>query len=135
MRIAFVTGSCAKYQIAAEHLHPFGIELEHVALDLIEIQSASAEQIARHKAAQAFETLGRACIVEDSGFGIDELGGYPGTNIKQLIATAGSRTVAHLGDLTTSRACTSTAALIYFDHAGNHPCHRRVRALISCSNP
>lgn len=50
---------------------------------------------------------------------IDELAGYPGTNIKQLIAAAGAKAVAHLAHLTATRACTSIAALVYVDDIGN----------------
>lgn len=118
MKIAFVSGSRAKYGIAAEHLAPFGVELEHVNLDLVEIQSPSVQKIADHKARQAFQILGRELIVEDSSFAIDELAGFPGTNVKQLITCAGAKAVAHLADLTSTRACTSTAALVYIDAAG-----------------
>jgi XTP/dITP diphosphohydrolase len=128
VKIAFVTGSPAKYAIAVEHVRHLGIQLEHVSLELVEIQSPSVEAIAEHKAAQAFDRLGRACMVEDSAFGIDELGGYPGTNVKHLIAAAGAKAVAHLAHLTTTRACTSTAALVYVDDASKHHVFTHTRA-------
>lgn len=116
--ISMVTSSPAKYAIAAEHVCPHGINLVHVDLCLPEPQTTSVEQIAAAKAKHAFAHLGQPVVVEDSGFGLDDLGGYPGALVKHLITAAGAAAVAHLADLTTTRACTSTAALAYADLHG-----------------
>lgn len=116
--LAMATSSTAKFTIAADHVATHGIQLERVALDLMEIQDVDVAAVARHKARQAFEQLGRPVIVEDSAFGLDELDGYPGALVKHLIDAAGARGMAHLADLTATRACTSTAALAYADDAG-----------------
>lgn len=116
--ISMVTSSPAKYAIAVDHVRPHGIDLAHVDLCLPELQTTSVEQIAAAKAKQAFAHLGRPVIVEDSGFGLDDLDGYPGAMVKHLINAGGAAAVAHLADLTTTRACTSTAALAYADLTG-----------------
>ncbi len=76
--ITFVTSNTRKFATAVEHLSPAGIELEQVALDLDEIQADSVVPVALHKAQQAFRALHRPVIIEDSGFYIDELDGFPG---------------------------------------------------------
>lgn len=116
--LAFVTGSSAKFGIAAQHLAPFGIAIEQVPFDLPEIQSTSVVDVAVHKARAAYAQLGRALFVEDSGFVLDELG-WPGPMIRQFVDAAGAAGVAHLADLTATRACTSTAALVYIDPTGH----------------
>lgn len=116
--IAMVTTSPAKYAIAADHIRPHGVDLVHVDLCLPELQTTNVEQIAAAKARQAYAELGRPVIVEDSAFGLDDLDGYPGALVKHLITAGGAAAVAHLADLTNTRACTSTAALAYADLHG-----------------
>ncbi|MCP2323579.1 GrpB-like predicted nucleotidyltransferase (UPF0157 family)/ADP-ribose pyrophosphatase YjhB (NUDIX family)/inosine/xanthosine triphosphate pyrophosphatase family protein [Hamadaea flava] len=117
-QIVMVTGSTAKHAIAAELITPYGIDLAHVDLVLPELQSTDVEVIAAGKAKHAYAELGRPVIVEASGFGLDDLNGYPGALVKQLITAGGAAAVALLADLTTTRACTSTAALAYADAYG-----------------
>jgi inosine/xanthosine triphosphate pyrophosphatase family protein len=75
--IAFVTSNPGKFATACEHLSPIGVQLEQVRLDLDEIQSNSVMTVALHKAQQAFRVLRRPLIIEDSGFYIDQLNGFP----------------------------------------------------------
>jgi S-adenosylmethionine:tRNA ribosyltransferase-isomerase len=118
MPIAFVTGNAGKLASAAEHLAPLGIDLEQVALELDEIQSTDVRDVAMHKAQQAFRALKRPLIIEDSGFGIDELGGFPGPMIKHLVGAVGARGIARLADLTEHRRCRFTSVLVYIDAHG-----------------
>ena len=114
-RIAFVTSNARKFATAVEHLSPACIELEQVTLDLDEIQSDSVNSVALHKAQQAFRVLHRPVIIEDSGFYIDELNGFPGPFIKYVIKALGAEGIARLADLTTTRACHFESVLIYID--------------------
>lgn len=117
-RIVFVTGNAGKFATASEHLAPLGIELEQVKLDLDEIQSACVEDVAMHKAQQAFRLLKRPLFIEDSGFGIDELGGYPGPMIKHLLAAVGASGIARMADLTETRSARFVSTLVYIDAHG-----------------
>ncbi|MEU2738209.1 non-canonical purine NTP pyrophosphatase [Streptomyces sp. NPDC007095] len=78
IKVAMCTGNSGKFRTAQEHLAPWGIEVEQVALELDEIQTTSVAEIAQHKARQAFAVLGRPLFVEDSGFYIEEFGGGRG---------------------------------------------------------
>ena len=101
--IAFVTSNSQKLATAREHLEPFGVDLEQVRLDLDEIQSASVRAVALHKAQQAFRLLRRPLIVEDSGFYIDELNGFPGPLVKFVVQSLRAEGIARLADLTATR--------------------------------
>ncbi|MGH3851582.1 MAG: non-canonical purine NTP pyrophosphatase, partial [Pseudonocardiaceae bacterium] len=116
--IAFVTSNTRKFTTAVEHLSPAGIELEQVTLDLDEIQSDSVTSVALHKAQQAFRILHRPVIIEDSGFYIDELDGFPGPFVKYVIKSLGAGGVARLTDLTTTRHCHFEGVLVYIDAHG-----------------
>ncbi|MGH3897352.1 MAG: non-canonical purine NTP pyrophosphatase [Pseudonocardiaceae bacterium] len=99
-----------KFATAVEHLSPAGIELEQITLDLNEIQADSVTSVALHKAQQAFRALHRPIIIEDSGFYIDELDGFPGPFVKYVIKSLGAGGVARLADLTTTRTAISKAS-------------------------
>lgn len=116
--IAFVTSNSGKYSTACDHLSPIGIELEHVRLDLDEIQSDSVATVALHKAQHAFRILRRPLIIEDSGFYIDELDCFPGPFVKYVIKSIGARGMARLADLTTTRRCHFEGVLVYLDAHG-----------------
>jgi XTP/dITP diphosphohydrolase len=118
MKIAFATGNDLKFATAVAHLAALPVELEQVRVDLDEIQSADIRAVALHKAQQAFGRLLRPVIVEDSGFGLDELGGYPGPMVKYTVAAIGARGIARLADLTATRACRYTSCLVYVDQSG-----------------
>lgn len=116
--IAFVTGNGKKFATAAEHLARQGIAVEQVPLHLDEIQHNSVSEVALHKARQAYDTLPRPLFVEDSGFGITEFGGWPGPMAKHLVDAVGAAGIAHIADLTATRACRFVSALVFIDRAG-----------------
>ncbi|MGW6599411.1 non-canonical purine NTP pyrophosphatase [Streptomyces sp. NPDC055036] len=117
-RLAYCTGNAGKFATAQEHLAPWGIEIEQVSVDLDEIQTTSVEEIARHKARQAFSLLGRPLFVEDSGFFIDEFNGWPGPMVKHALEAIGPRGLTHLADLTAKRTCWFASAVVYVDVCG-----------------
>lgn len=117
-RIAFVTGNAGKFATAREHLASLGVELEQVALDLDEIQSSSVQEVALHKAQQAFRVLRQPVIIEDSGFYIDELNGFPGPSVKFVIKSLGAEGIARLADQTATRTCHFQGVLVYIDDHG-----------------
>ncbi|MGW2890804.1 non-canonical purine NTP pyrophosphatase [Streptomyces griseoruber] len=117
-KVAMCTGNAGKFRTAQEHLAPWGIEVEQVALDLDEIQTTSVAEIACHKARQAFEVLKRPLFVEDSGFYIEEFGGWPGPMVKQALEAFGPAGLTHLADLTENRTCRFASAAVYADAEG-----------------
>jgi XTP/dITP diphosphohydrolase len=117
-RIAFVTSNSGKFETASEHLALLEVELEQITLGLDEIQSSSVEEVALHKAQQAFRVLRRPLIVEDSGFYIDELGGFPGPLVKHVIQSIGAEGVARLADRTSTRRCHFEGVLVHIDAHG-----------------
>lgn len=59
-----------------------GAEMETIALELPELQSASLEEIVRAKLEAAYAKVGRPVLVEDISFEIGCLNGFPGPFIK-----------------------------------------------------
>jgi non-canonical purine NTP pyrophosphatase (RdgB/HAM1 family) len=117
--VAMVTSNPAKAATAREHLGPFGIGVEHVAMEMEEIRSVSAEEVAVHKARQAYAALGRPVMCEDSGFCITELGGFPGALARPVTRQLATEGLIRLAGLTASRSAHFTSALAYLDHHGS----------------
>lgn len=118
--IAFVTSNTGKVATSVEHLGPLGVMLDQVRLELDEIQSRSVQEVALHKAQQAFEVLRRPLVIEDSGFYIDEFDGFPGPLVRYVINALGAEGIARLADLTETRRCHFEGVLVYIDAHGAH---------------
>lgn len=114
--VSFVTRNDAKLAAARESLR--GVDVRAVGVELDEIQSVDVREVAVHKARQAHRVIGGAVIVEDSGFAIDELDGYPGALVKPLLTTVGARGLVALADLTGSRSARFTSVLVYIGPDG-----------------
>jgi len=108
--LVFVTSNVGKLREAEAVL---GTPLEHHALDLDELQSLDLEEVVRHKAAAAFERLGRPVLVEDTGLGLAGLGGFPGPLVKFLLACVGPEGICALarcfGDDAATARCVACA--------------------------
>ena len=112
LRFTLVTGNRHKL-IEAERI--LGAKLEHEPLDLPEIQSLDLLEVLRAKGEEAWRRLKRPVVVEETGFDIDALGGFPGPLVKWMLEAAGaegiSRTAHGLGDPRATARC----ALLFMD--------------------
>lgn len=76
--IYYVTGSWHKFESAKGHLASHGIKIKQKTLDIKEIQSDSIREIAIDKARKAFAKIKKPLFVNDSGWYITALNGFPG---------------------------------------------------------
>lgn len=82
MNITFITGNQHKADYLAKYLgHP----VDHVKLDLEEIQSLDLKTIVEHKVRQAYAILQKPVIVEDVSLEFLALGGLPGPFIRYFV--------------------------------------------------
>ncbi len=77
--VTFITGNQNKADYLSKYL---GYTVNHVKLNLDEIQSTDLNEIAEHKVKQAYELIKKPVIVEDVALEFDALGGLPGPFIK-----------------------------------------------------
>ncbi len=78
MQILYVTSNQNKFRYGVRRLEKYELDLVQETMDFVEIQSESIEEIARHKGVQAFELLKKPLLVNDSGWNIPALNGFPG---------------------------------------------------------
>ncbi len=78
----YVTGNVNK----AKHFSAMlGRDIEHVAVDVEEIQSLDVREVVAHKARAAYEKIKRPVIVEDTTLVFTALGALPGPLIKWFL--------------------------------------------------
>ncbi len=119
MMVLFVTSNTGKLSEAQAHLQP--IEVEQLKLDLDEPRG-SLEEIAMAKALQAYREVGKALFVEDSGFFIESLGGFPGAYSAHVLKHLSLSDVVALIDKKekegATRAAYFKAVVAYIDDSG-----------------
>lgn len=115
-RISFVTGNEGKVSTANLALEDFDVELVQREVEIKEIQSLSIEEIAKDKVKSAYRKLGEEVVVEDGGFFVEGLDGFPGHYVKFVLKTIG---VEGLLKLTDSRKCYFKDVVAYTEDGEN----------------
>lgn len=80
----YITSNESKLRLAERYLTPYGISVEGASPALTEIQSDNIEEVAADKARQAFAVLQKPLFVNDVGWHIPALGGFPGPYMKYI---------------------------------------------------
>jgi XTP/dITP diphosphohydrolase len=117
VRITLVTGNAGK---AAEVAAFFGglVEVDHVALEIPELRSNDIAEIARGKARYAFDQLKIPLLVDDTGFFIDALGGFPGPYAAYVLNSIGNTGILKLMEGISDRHAMFTTGIAYADEKG-----------------
>lgn len=110
-KITFITGNQKKADYLAKYL---GFPVEHIKLDLDEIQSLDLKEIVEHKVRQAYEKIKKPVIVEDVSLEFAALGRLPGTFIKFFVDEVPFETICSMIDGKTRKA-TARCVFGYFD--------------------
>ena len=80
----FVTSNDHKVKTAEAVCGPANITFDHKRIDLLEIQAADGEEVARHKVQQAFEACNSPVVVTDDNWNIPALRGFPGPYMRYV---------------------------------------------------
>lgn len=117
MRLAVVTGNPHKAEEMAAFLEGT-VEVEHVSLDCPEYRDDEVGPIAREKARFAYETLCRPLIVDDTGFFVSALRGFPGPYAAYVLRTLGNEGMLRLLEGAADRSAFFVTAVAYADADG-----------------
>jgi len=94
------------------------LEVTHIALEIPEHRSDDVGEIARGKAQYAYNQLQTPLIVDDTGFSIDALNGFPGPYAAYVLHTIGNTGIQKLMDGVKNRQAHFTTAIAYADESG-----------------
>ena len=117
MKITVVTSNANK----AREVEAFfrGIaEVDYVSFECPEFRSDDVGAIAREKARFAYETLHVPLIVDDTGFFITALSGFPGPYAAYVLETIGIPGILRLMEGQTDRSAHFETAIAYADDEG-----------------
>lgn len=118
--VHFATTNKGKVDSLRSVLSPHGIEVIHENISLPEPRTDDLKEIARQKAAIAFETLQKPVIAQDSGFYIDSLNGFPRAFVNFALETIGVEGILKLVE-EKPRECEFRNCLAYFDEQLDKP--------------
>lgn len=115
--ITFVTGNQKKV-IELERI--LDRKLQHIKIDLPEIQSLSLDEVVTAKAKAAYEEIKGPVIVEDTALVFHTLGKLPGTFIKWFADELDYDGLCSLLDGKTDRSATVSACIAFCDGRETH---------------
>jgi XTP/dITP diphosphohydrolase len=117
MKLTIVTSNANK---AVEVAAFFGgsLEVTHISLDIPEHRSDDVGAIAKGKAQYAYDQLRTPLIVDDTGFSIDALNGFPGPYAAYVLHTLGNTGILKLMEGVKNRNAHFTTAIAYADTSG-----------------
>lgn len=116
--LTFVTSNKGKFawlERALQLADITHIRAEMHALDLLEIQSENLAEISLYKARQAYALLQKPVIVQDSGFYIKQLNGFPGPFARYMFDQMGVDAIAKLAGTLTDKSCAFDNVLTYMN--------------------
>ena len=114
MKLFFLTKNRGKLKEARRTLADFGIKVEQLEEDRIEIQSDDLREIALYSIKQV-STDNLPIIVEDAGLFIETLNGFPGPYSSYIYKTIGCRGILKLMEGVRDRHARFKSAVAYFD--------------------
>lgn len=119
--IYFITTNAAKYKGLAKRFTSLDIELKQHDAELSELQLMKGEAIIQHKLQQAKKLLpNKKVLVDDRGFYIKALHGFPGPLIKPVLQTIGINGLLQLMNDQSDRQVSFISAIGYFDGQKDH---------------
>ncbi len=110
-KITFITGNQDKADYLAKYL---GYPVDHIKLDIEEIQSLDLKEIVEDKVKKAYEKIHKPVIVEDVSLEFEALGGLPGPFIRYFVDYVPFKTICSMVD-GQSRKATARCVFGYFD--------------------
>ena len=114
MKITMVTSNAGKAAEVAAFFNGL-LEVEHVALEVPEHRSSDVAEIARRKAQYAYSQLNTPLIMDDTGFFIDALNGFPGTYAAFVLNSIGNAGILKLREGIRDRNARFTTGIAYAD--------------------
>jgi non-canonical purine NTP pyrophosphatase (RdgB/HAM1 family) len=127
-RPTFITSNPSKAEQLGWHL---GIELDHMAAEVPEIQSLSLAEIVEHKAKAAYEIAKGPVLVEDTSLVFHALGKLPGPLIKWFLTELDNYGLCQLLNGYPDRSATASVLFGYYDGRELHTFEGRAKGSIA----
>ena len=113
MEIDFITGNKHKIEQANNDLSKYGIHVNHRNFDFREIQTIDNEEVATDKALQVIDKVSNEFIIEDTGFYIEALNGFPGALFKYVFGFLGYQKLLKMLEVENNRGAYFKGVIVY----------------------
>jgi XTP/dITP diphosphohydrolase len=117
-RLVLVTQNQHKLKELKPLFKKYNVTFDTTSLEKYEIRSESIEEIAREAARIAYETIQKPVVVDDTGFFVASLNGFPGSYAGIVLNFIGFDGILRLMTDKAERASVFKTAVGYFD--GQH---------------
>ena len=119
--VYFITSNQRKFASLQKLLQPLGVDLQQLDYDFNEGRGLDIQTIAKSKLSQAKKVFpNKRLIVDDRGFFIPALKGFPGAIVKLLLDSFSYPGIIKLMQGETDRRAIFSFAVGYFDGAEDH---------------
>ena len=112
MKVYFVTKNKLKFEEDRELLAGHGIDVEHIDMEVPEIQ-AEPEEIAKCKARHAAKQTGKPCFTDDTALCFNALNSLPGEYVKFFVEKLGLQKMVKLLDGFDDKTAKAVALVAY----------------------
>ncbi|MDO8451804.1 MAG: non-canonical purine NTP pyrophosphatase [bacterium] len=129
-KLTFITGNAAKAKYLSNYFH---LPVEHMKLDLQEIQSLDLKEVVEDKARRAYEIVKSPVIVEDVSLVFTGMKKLPGPLIKWFLETLGNEGLCRLLDGSDDRSALAEVEYAICDESGVHTFRGAVEGMIAQS--
>ncbi len=119
MKINLVTGNKNKIKEYKEILSKEDIEVEHLDIDYPELRHDSFEEITKEAAERVSKNTGKTIVLEDGGFFVEALNGFPGVSSAYFFKRLGNQGILKLMEGEANRRCSYRVAVAYCEPGKN----------------
>lgn len=116
-KLTFITGNAGKAKYLSDYFH---LPVDHIKLDLKEIQSLDLKEVVEDKARRAYEIVRSPVLVEDVSLVFNGLKSLPGPLIKWFLDTLGNEGLCRLLDGRDDRSAFAEVQFAICDEKGVH---------------
>jgi len=119
-KIYFITSNKGKLEALQKQFtdNDLRIEIKRINLDIIEPQANNVKEVSKMKGKEAFSILKKSLIVEDGGFEIEALNGFPGVYTKYILSTIGIDGILKLMKDEKNRNCKFVSCITFVNEKG-----------------
>jgi non-canonical purine NTP pyrophosphatase (RdgB/HAM1 family) len=114
-KLTFITGNAGKAKYLSGY---FNLPVEHIKLDLHEIQSVDLKEVVEDKARRAYEIVKSPVLVEDVSLIFKGMKALPGPLIKWFLETLGNEGLCKLVDGLGTRDALAEVQFAICDESG-----------------
>jgi non-canonical purine NTP pyrophosphatase (RdgB/HAM1 family) len=92
-------------------------QVDHIHIELPELQAVDVKEVIEHKARAAYRLVGKPVLVEDTGLSFHAWNGLPGALIRWFLETVGNNGICKMLEGYAQLDATAETCLGYFDGA------------------